>query len=173
MKRMLSLLLATAMLLCLPCPVFAEEGDFVRSIEAQAFAVAMTCYEDGYSDLPVSDAFFLWEAAGWYAAWLKQTEGIDLVSEAQVRDFQRSLGSPTDAAFPDWMESAGVRVLRTADEVFYDFAPKKARMGELLGQTLEYLLDAPEPPEATAILRQHFAVNAVSDRPYMLSEAGL
>ena len=172
MKRMLSLLLAAAMLLCLPCPALADEPGFAHSVEAQAFAVAMTCYEDGYyNDIPLDDAFFLWEAAGWYAAWLRQTEGIDLVSEGQVRDFQRALGSTADVPAPEWLESTGVRILRAADDVFYDFAPKKARMGEVLGQTLEYLLDAPQPPEATATLRQHYAVNAVSDMQYFLTFA--
>ena len=169
MKRALSLLLAAVLLLGLPGGAFADEPTYADKIEAQAFAVAMTCYDDGYyNDIALDDAYFLWEAAGWWAAWLWQTEGLDLVSETQVRDFQRALGSTADAAAPEWLESTGVRILRAADDVFYDFAPKKLRMGDLLGQTLEYLLDAPQPPEAVVTLRQHFAVNSVSDRQYIL-----
>jgi len=169
MKRMLSLLLAAVMLLGIPCAASADAPAFADSIEAQAFAVAMTCYEDGHFDeVDLTDSFFLWEAAGWYAAWRWQTEGIDLISEDEVRSFQRSLGSTADVPAPEWMESTGVGVLRSTDDVFYDFAPKKARMGELLGQTLEYLLDAPAAPDAAATLRQHFSANAESDRQFIL-----
>ena len=169
MKRMISLLLAAVLLLTFPSAAFADPPAFESEVEAQAFAVAMTCYDNGsFHDIVLDDAFFLWEAAGWYAAWLKQTQGIDLLSEEQVRDFQRALGAAAEVPAPEWMESTGVRILRTADDVFYDFAPKKARMGELLGQSLEYLLDAPQPPEAAAILREHYAADAVFDRRYEL-----
>jgi hypothetical protein len=64
----------------------------------------------------------------------------------------------------------GIRFLRRSDGgVSYDFAGHKARMDELLGVTLEFLLDAEAPPEAVVTLREHYAVNSVFDRRYELS----
>lgn len=203
MKRMLSLLLLTAMTAALltgcaaapasapaaatpeiaplASPAEAEaaavtrapEEAFAACIEAQAFAVAMAYEEGGYFEgVTALDPAFLWDATGWYAAWLCRTEGIDLLTMEQIRSFQRSLGNWNDEEPPlNWLKYGhNLRVLRGADGTEnYDFSGHKARLDETLGQTLEFLLDAPEEPDAAVTLRRHYSLNAVDERVYSLS----
>ena len=177
MKRLFSLLLAAILLLGCPAPAASADKDaqsFSDSIRAQAFAVAMACHEGDFSDgVTPADPDFLWEATGWYAAWLYRTEHVDLMEEAQIRDFQSSFGVRDGGQMSvEWLENVhGIRFLRRSDGgVSYDFAGHKARMDELLGVTLEFLLDAKAPPEAVVTLREHYAVNSVFD---LLKESGL
>ena len=170
MKKLLSLLLAAALTLSLAPAVIADDASFADSIEAQAFAVAMTYCDGGFpEDVTPADPDFLWEATGWYAAWLYRTEHIDLLEDAQIRDFQRSLGvRGGEEMSVEWLQSVhGVRLLRRSDGGHsYDFPKHKTAIDELLGVTMEFLLDASAPYEAAVTLRQHYAMNAVADRRY-------
>ncbi len=150
----------------------AAENDFAAAVEAQAFAVAMCYFEGAYfPDVTPADLRFRWDAAGWYAAWLWRTQDADLLSHAQVRDFQRSIGY-RDAEEPaaDWLEhDFGARVLKSADgSLNFDFSGHKAQLENLLGVTAEWQLEA-EEPEAEVTLRRHYSLNAVEEQHCSLS----
>ncbi len=118
----------------------AAKEDFESAVEAQTFAVAMTCYCSGYESEAVGrDQGFLWEATGWYAAWICRVKDCDLISEKQAEDFQKSLGFEGDFAMPaEWAAYGAVRRLKGADgSVYYDFIDHKYRFNEQLGVTLE------------------------------------
>ncbi len=168
MKKILSLLLILCLLLS-PClSAFAEDDPgFAPAVEAQAFAVSMAYHEGGFLDgVTPLDPAFLWEASGWYAAWLYRTEGIDLLTEDLLRDFQRSLGvqSPPDA--PD---TPDIRILQSSDGArLYDFQGYKLRLDARLGQTLSFSLEAPAPFEAAVSIREYFSAGASGERRYTL-----
>ncbi len=171
MKRfptlLLTVLLSAGLLSgCVPvltAPLGPGRQAFSDSIEAQAFAVVMACHERG-GPADAAEADFLWEATGWYAAWLYRTQGLELLEEALVHDFQRSLGGREESGPPD-----GIRQLHASGGLlFYEFPRHRARMDELLGQTLEFLLDAPAEPEARITLREHYSLHGSVDRNYEL-----
>lgn len=168
MKKLLSLLLILCLLLSPGVSAFAEDDPgFAPAVEAQAFAVSMAYHEGGFLDgVTPLDPAFLWEASGWYAAWLYRTEGIDLLTEDLLRDFQRSLGvqSPPDA--PD---TPDIRILQSSDGArLYDFQGYKLRLDARLGQTLSFSLEAPAPFEAAVSIREYFSAGASGERRYTL-----
>ena len=168
MKKILSLLLILCLLLSPGVSAFAEDDPgFAPAVEAQAFAVSMAYHEGGFLDgVTPLDPAFLWEASGWYAAWLYRTEGIDLLTEDMLRDFQRSLGvqSPPDA--PD---TPDIRILQSSDGArLYDFQGYKLRLDARLGQTLSFSLEAPAPFEAAVSIREYFSAGASGERRYTL-----
>ena len=168
MKKLLSLLLILCLLLSPGVSAFAEDDPgFAPAVEAQAFAVSMAYHEGGFLDgVTPLDPAFLWEASGWYAAWLYRTEGIDLLTEDMLRDFQRSLGvqSPPDA--PD---TPDIRILQSSDGArLYDFQGYKLRLDARLGQTLSFSLEAPAPFEAAVSIREYFSAGASGERRYTL-----
>lgn len=172
MKRTLSLLLTALLLIALPgAPAFAEPA-LSDALEAQAFAAAMAVYDGNYpSGSSLAEPDLLWAATGWYAAWLFRTAHVDLLDEAHLRDFQRSLGAREDEEMSvEWAENVyGVRLLRRSDgSASYDFPRYKERMDELLGQSVEFLLAAPAADAVTASVRQHYEGDAVSERRYAL-----
>lgn len=173
MKRLLSLILLTLVLAGCAGLTAAAEADFADCVEAQAFAVAMAYHEGGFlNGITPADPAFLWEATGWYAARLYRIDGQELLDREQVRDFQRSLGNRDEPAMPEsWLNNClGARTLRGAGgALFYDFYGYRDRIDSLLGQTLEFGLDAAEPAEVTATLRQHYSSLAVDERCYSLS----
>ncbi len=126
MKKTVALLLAL-LLLSSACPAaFAGENAAAEpAAEALAFAAAMSFWSDPRQEPEAlsSDAQFVWEAAGWYAAWLYHSEGIDLVGEEQLRAVLRALGYRKEAPFPgDWETFGSVRALRSQDgSLSYDF----------------------------------------------------
>lgn len=168
MKKLLSLLLILCLLLSPGVSAFAEDDPgFAPAVEAQAFAVSMAYHEGGFLDgVTPLDPAFLWEASGWYAAWLCRTEGTDLLTEDLLRDFQRSLGvqSPPDA--PD---TPDIRILQSSDGArLYDFQGYKLRLDARLGQTLSFSLEAPAPFEAAVSIREYFSAGASGERRYTL-----
>ena len=168
MKKLLSLLLILCLLLSPGVSAFAEDDPgFAPAVEAQAFAVSMAYHEGGFLDgVTPLDPAFLWEASGWYAAWLYRTEGIDLLTEDMLRDFQRSLGvqSPPDA--PD---TPDIRILQSSDGArLYDFQGYKLRLDARLGQTLSFSLEAPAPFEAAVSIREYFSAGSSGERRYTL-----
>lgn len=168
MKRLLSLLLAAALLLSIGPAAFADDDpDFAAAVEAQAFAVAMAWHESGLpDDVTPQDPAFLWEACGWYAAWLYRTAEADLMTEQMLRDFQRSLGVQ---APPDVPDTGDIRVLRSSDGArLYDFDSYKTRMDETLGQTLSFSLDSPAPMEMVVTIWQYYSADASAARHYTL-----
>ena len=106
MKKLLSLLLCLALLAGLfavsaaaddaagaPAEKDLTGEDFTAAVAPQAFAMTMAAWLSGQEDAEaLSDPVFLWDAAGWYAAWLYRTEGVDLLSPEELGDFLRSLG---------------------------------------------------------------------------------
>lgn len=168
MKKLLSLLLAAALLLGVGASAFAEEDpDFVSAVEAQAFAVSMAYHEGGFfDDVTPQEPAFLWEACGWYAAWLYRTAGTDLVTEDILRDFQRSLGVQDPPSAPD---TGNIRVLQSSDGArLYDFVSYKVRIDETLGQTLSFSLDASAPFDAVVTIWQYYSADASVERRYSL-----
>ena len=167
MKKLLSLLLTAALLLGLSAPAFAD-GDpaFAAAIEAQAFAAAMAYHQGGYVDVTPLDPAFLWDCCGWYAAWLWRTEGVDLLTEDMLCDFQRSLGVQETHDAPDTGE---IRVLQSSDGTrLWDFVSHKARMDETLGRTLSFQLDAEAPFDAVVTVWEYFSSEASASRRYCL-----
>ena len=168
MQRLLSLLLALTLLLSWDTAACADdEPDFSADMEAQAFAATMACHEGGFfGTITPREPAFLWEACGWYAAWLYRTEGTDLLTEDMLRDFQRSLGAQDSPAVPD---TGGIRILQSSDGTrLYDFADDKIRIDETLGQTLSFSLDVSAPDEAAVTIRQYYSVDASAAERYTL-----
>ena len=168
MKKLLSLLLTAALLLCPGPSAFAENDPaFAAAIEGQAFAAAMAYHEGGFFDsVTPRDPALLWEACGWYAAWLYRTAGTDLLTEDTLRDFQRSLGVQ-DA--PDAPDTPDLRILQSSDGTrLYDFQGYKTRLDEKLGLSVSFALDAPEPFDAEVTIRQYFSTDAAAGRRYSL-----
>ena len=168
MKKLLSLLLILCLLLSPGVSAFAEDDPgFAPAVEAQAFAVSMAYHEGGFLDgVTPLDPAFLWEASGWYAAWLCRTEGTDLLTEDLLRDFQRSLGVQNP---PDTPDTPDIRILQSSDGArLYDFTGYKLRLDARLGQTLSFSLDAPAPFEAAVSIREYFSAGASGERRYTL-----
>ena len=162
MRKLLSLLLTAALLLGPTAPAFAENDPaYAAAIEAQAFAVAMAYHEGGFFDsITPHDPALLWEASGWYAAWLYRTEGTDLLTEDMLRDFQRSLGVH---AAPDAPDTPDIRILQSSDGLrLYDFQGYKTRLEEKLGLTLSFELNAEAPFDAEITIRQYFSADAAA-----------
>lgn len=148
MKKLLSLLLCLALLAGLfavsaaaddaagaPAEKDLTGEDFTAAVAPQAFAVTMAAWLSGQEDAEaLSDPVFLWDAAGWYAAWLYRTEGVDLLSPEELGDFLRSLGG-AEAEMPEgWAENGVVRVLRGLDgSERYDFVQHKTEIDAMLG----------------------------------------
>ena len=78
MKKYLSLFIALCLLLSPGLSAFAEDDPgFAPAVEAQAFAVSMAYHEGGFlGSVTPLDPAFLWEASGWYAAWLYRRRGL-------------------------------------------------------------------------------------------------
>ena len=116
-----------------------ENADLTAEVGAQAFAVTMTVWLGGFDeDSDLSDPLFLWDAAGWYAAWLYRTESCDLMRREDIVDFIASLGADEVPEIPEGWEEYGVmRVLRSSDggEV-YDFEQHKLEIDEMLGVSM-------------------------------------
>lgn len=168
MKKILSLLLALCLLLSPGVSAFAEDDPgFAPAVEAQAFAVSMAYHEGGFlKGVTPLDPAFLWEASGWYAAWLCRTEGTDLLTEDLLRDFQRSLGVQNP---PDAPDTPDIRILQSSDGArLYDFTGYKLRLDARLGQTLSFSLDAPAPFEAAVSIREYFSAGSSGERRYTL-----
>ena len=168
MKKLFSLFLALGLLLSQGLSAFAEDDPgFAPAVEAQAFAVSMAYHEGGFLDsVTPLDPAFLWEASGWYAAWLCRTEGTDLLTEDLLRDFQRSLGVQNP---PDTPDTPDIRILQSSDGArLYDFTGYKLRLDARLGQTLSFSLDAPAPFEAAVSIREYFSAGASGERRYTL-----
>ncbi len=168
MKKLLSLLLVLCLLLSPGVSAFAEDDPgFAPAVEAQAFAVSMAYHEGGFlNGVTPLDPAFLWEAGGWYAAWLYRTEGTDLLTEDLLRDFQRSLGVQNP---PDAPDTPDIRILQSSDGArLYDFQGYKLRLDARLGQTLSFSLDAPAPFEAAVSIREYFSAGASGERRYTL-----
>ncbi|MBR1566243.1 MAG: hypothetical protein IJ649_05720 [Oscillospiraceae bacterium] len=168
MKKLLSLLLTAALLLGPAAPAFAENDPaYAAAIEAQAFAVAMAYHEGGFFDgITPHDPALLWEASGWYAAWLYRTEGTDLLTEDMLRDFQRSLGVQNA---PDAPDTPDIRILHSSDGLsLYDFQGYKVRLDDTLGQTLSFSLEAEAPFDAALTIWEYFSSEASSSRRYEL-----
>lgn len=168
MKKLLSLLLTATLILSINLSAFADEDpNFASAVEAQAFAVSMAYHEGGFfDDVKPQEPALLWEACGWYAAWLYRTAWIDLVTEDMLRDFQCSLGAKDTPAVPD---TGDIRVLQSSDgALLYDFVSCKARIDETLGQTLSFSLDTPAPLEAVATVWQYYSTDASAERRYSL-----
>lgn len=154
-------------------PAPTETPSFADSIEAQAFSVAMAYHEGSFTaGTTPQDPDLLWEITGWYAAWLHRVQGTDLLSESEVKDFQRSIGGgDTLVMSVEWLIAVhDIHILRSSDgAVSYTFPTHLSRLEELLGVTMEWELDASAPPEAVVVLRQHYAANASAERRYELS----
>ena len=148
-KKILSLLLCLALLAGLFAVSAAAEDksassaektmsgeDFTAAVGPQAFAVTMAAWLSGGEDSAVlADPLFLWDAAGWYAAWLYRTEGCDLLSPEDIGDFLRSLGAEADCPAPEsWEEYGVLRVLHGLDgSENYDFVQHKVEIDAMLG----------------------------------------
>ena len=72
MKRILSLFLAVQLLTGFASVVSGAEGapaeDLTELTNGQAFAVAMACWETGFTEDSTRRIDFSWKCAGWYAA---------------------------------------------------------------------------------------------------------
>ncbi len=169
MKKLLSLLLASALLLGLSVSAFAE-ASFADSVAGQAFAVAMASYElSRYDPLPPADELFAAEAAGWYAAWLRRTQGVDLLTEAEVLDFERSLGCDPACAVPQYWQEVQVRVLQSSDGTAYlDFAQHKQRLDDTLGRTMEIRIQGAGENAVCLTLIRHLSTGDTASYPYIL-----
>ena len=146
-------------------------ADFTERTEAQAFAAVMAYREAIDPDMAITDAAFLWEASGWYAAWLNRTQGIDLLSREAIQEFQLSLGG--DASSDDPEPLLGFRTpktLRSSDgSAGYDFSEYKLRLDELLGVEIELAVTAGEALSDTVTVTRHYGYLAEARQIYTVS----
>lgn len=165
MKKLLSLLLCLALLAGLfAVSASAEdaadagkpvsEEDFIAAVGPQAFAVTMAAWlGDTGEGVDLGDPVFLWDAAGWYAAWLYRTDGCDLLRPADVEDFLRSLGAEPCAMPEGWAEYGVVKVMSSLDgSESYDFQQHKTEIDEMLGESTMISFVAGEAGRLTTVL---------------------
>ena len=97
---------------------------------AQALSVGMMCWNSYTDRIHPWEPYFAWDATGWYAALLYRAEGIDLLPQNTVDEFQRSLGVEGPIGEPNiWLGDGAPRLLRSADgSLNYDFAFHKQRL---------------------------------------------
>ena len=155
-RRLLAMLMLAGILSCYAVPAVAHD-DFEEQTQVQAFAAAMACWDCGFSEQDVYWPGFAWEATGWYAAWLYRVDGVDLLTEAEIRDFHRSMGMVFEFGSPDnWLGGHTPAQLRGRDgSVSYDFREYKKRIDELMGVTLELEYATGEDLTETVTVIQH------------------
>ncbi len=172
MKKGLAALLCVMMVFGLfsgALPAFAEQSaaeqpaaeipaDFEARTEAQAFAVAMACWNSYYEASDTVWPMFGWEASGWYAAWLYRVDQVDLISDELAADFQLSVGMAEPLSAPeDWLGYQAPQTYRNADGSFsYDFQQFKEEIDELLGIEVEVLMTAEPGLTERVVVTQHF-----------------
>ena len=168
-----------------------EKDDLAEQTAAQAFAVAMACWESGFTEDSVRRFEFVWETAGWYAAWLYRTAEADLVREDRLEEFVRSLGWDELPGTPgNWLGSKSPTAFRNEDgSLSYHFREFHLRIDELLGQTIEISEEPVDALTEKVSVIEHLAgsdraVNSCvltfeknpdleSSFPYRLSEIGI
>ena len=158
MKRTLCLLLSLAFLFaCAAGMACAEPDEFSEAVAAQGFAAAMAFWESGAQEYTQPDENLIWDMAGWYAAWQYRTEGWDLLGQAELTDFLRSIGAEEAALPENWKTFGTVRVLRGSDgSVNYDFAQHKEQLDAMLGVTISVSVTETEASEAVAEIQYHY-----------------
>lgn len=158
----LSVLLVLAMVAGLGGSASADAAvsgpSFEAQTDAQAFAVAMACWDNGFEVRDTIWPPFGWEATGWYAAWLYRTEGVDLLSAEEAKDFQLAIGMAEELGQPeDWLGARTPETFRSSDSsISYNFREYKLRIDELLGVELEVSVSATAARTETVQIRQHF-----------------
>ena len=176
MKKLLSILLCLALLAGLFAVSAAAEDPaaaqpLTAAADAQAFAVTMAAWLSGAGDdAALEDPLFLWDAAGWYAAWLYRTAGCDLLDPASVESFVRSLGGEPAPLPEGWEEYGVVRVLRTPDgSEYYDFEQHKTEIDAMLGvDTMVSLLEG-EGNSLTSVLSCYYEDDLSAEWIYALA----
>ena len=137
----------------------------------QALSVGMMCW-NSYTDwICPWEPYFAWDATGWYAALLYRVDGIDLLTQSAVDEFQRSLGVEEPIGEANvWLGDGGPRLLRSADgSINYDFGFHKQHLDELLGVELEFLIESGPELTETVTVRQHFDLRTAADRRFILT----
>lgn len=150
--------------------VSETQGNLEEDTWAQALAVGMMCWNSYTDRICPWEPYFAWDATGWYAALLYRVDGIDLLPQSAVDEFQRSLGVIVPVGEADaWLGDSGPRLLRSADgSVNYDFAFHKQRLDELLGVELEFSVEAGPGLRETVTVRQHYDLRTVAERSFVL-----
>ena len=128
----------------LPAEATAEEHQEKRPALEEAagdlaFSAAMACWDLGLRSVGEEENLtFLWDATGWYAAWLSRVRQTDLLSEAELRDILLALGGSPDTDLAQGEMYTSLHRLQNSDaSYYYDFDQHKLRMNELLGIELE------------------------------------
>lgn len=170
MKRLLALLLTLALLTGLSGTCFANGPGFADSVAPQAIGVALACYElNRYDGDPLLDEVLAPQAAAWYAAFRFRRDGVDLLTEAEVLDFERSLGFAPETPIPDYWEGGIVNVLKSADGTRnLDFDSHKRRLDDMLGQTLELRIEDAGENAVRLTLIRHFTDDQAASYPFEL-----
>ncbi len=142
----------------------------IEEAEDLAFAAAMACWDLGLRSVgEEEDLTFLWDASGWYAAWLCRVRQTDLLTEAELRDIQLALGGSRDMDLAEGEMYTSLHRLQNSDASFYyDFDQHKLRMDELIGIELE--LSTREEAENTlrTAVTKHFEDGRTVTWEYLL-----
>ena len=148
-----------------------SQTSFEDATWAQAFSVGMMCWNSYTDDIRLWEPWFAWESTGWYAALLHRVDGIDLLTQAEIRDFQYSIGVVDEIGDANaWLSPDEPKVLRSADGCLnYDFSAHKQRMDELLGVELELSVAAGTDLTETVTVTQHFGSTDTAKNIYVLS----
>lgn len=149
-----------------------EDKAFAEAVSPQAFAVAMAYWDSGYGvETAPSEPVFAWDAAGWYAAWLYRTEGIDILSSETVDGFLKSLGcTELELSLSDLSEFEVPRVLRgSGGTVNYDFEWHKMRIGELLGVDVEVSVTPSASSAVDVVVTQHLNAGLQTEKTFTLT----
>ena len=182
MKRFAALMLCAVMLLGVlsgggsgfSVKAAAEEAvpeGFEEEIQAQAFAISMACWYNGFEETDAIWPFFAWEATGWYAAWLYRVQGADLLPAEQASDFLQSLGMPETLDGPEnWLGEKAPSALRSTDgSVSYDFREHKLRLEELLGVEVELSMTPEAGLKENVVVTQHFGYREQADSLFVVA----
>ena len=183
MKKLISLLLCLALLAGLPAgAAFAADSEETQEPEketnlaaetgAQTIAVTLAAWLMGYPDTAeLDDPLLLWDAAGWYAAWLYRTEGCDLMTWEGTEDFLRSVGYEGECVLPEnWEEYGVVRLLRDRESREYlDFSQHKLELDDMLGtNTMVTTVESGENT-VTSVLSCFYEYGLTAEWMYSLS----
>ena len=154
-----------------PDVVTATPENLQEDTWAQVMSVGMMCWNSYTDRIHPWEPYFAWDATGWYAALLYRVDGIDLLPQSAVEEFQRSLGVEEPIGDPwIWLGDGGPRLLRSSDgSLNYEFAFHKQRLDELLGVELEFSVEAGPGLTETVTVIQHYGPRMAADRSFVLT----
>lgn len=147
-------------------PPAEEAPQGTADLDAQSFAASMACWLSGYTEgSDLNDDLLMWDMAGWYAAWLYRTQGVDILSAAQTADVLAAFGFTGAVQLPpSWEETGVAETLHGSDgSVSYNFRQHKLEIDEMLGVNTEVSTEALSGTASRATVTYHYEDGSSDD----------